>query len=157
MSDMTDLDKARPEAHPEIEEEFTDLLEQTLSAERQREVEAHLATCEGCRLAYEEYREAVSALSGLHKMGAPQHFEREVEETIHRRSRGRFFGRKTFGDRVPFELIAVLVLVLGLLLFFLLWSSRTGSLRYEKPPEEPKIAPNAKLPTPGSMPGVNTP
>lgn len=152
---MTDApEKARPEAHAEIEVEFTDLLEQTLSEERQREVEAHLASCEGCRLAYAEFRETVSALSGLHKMGAPQHFERDVEATIHRRSRGRFFGRKTFGDRVPFELIAVLVLVLGLLVFFLIWSSQTGSLRYEKPPEEPTIAPNAKLPKPGSIPGA---
>jgi anti-sigma factor RsiW len=156
---MTDPapDTTRPEAHPEIEVEFTDLLEQTLSAERQREVEAHLEGCEGCRLAYDEFRETVSALSVLHKMGAPQHFEREVEETIHRRSRGRFFGRKTFGDRVPFKLIAVLVLAFGLLLYSLLWTSRTGSLRYVKPPEEPKIAPDAKLPKPDSTPGVNTP
>jgi predicted anti-sigma-YlaC factor YlaD len=154
---MTDApDKTRPEAHADFEVEFTDLLEQTLSEERRREVEAHLATCEGCRLAFEEYREAVSALSGLHKMGAPQHFEREVEATIHRRSRGRFFGRKTFGDRVPFELIAVLVLGLGLLVYFLIWSSQTGSLRYEKPPEEPKIAPDASkvVPRPGATPGV---
>jgi anti-sigma factor RsiW len=152
---MTDAsDKVHPEVHAEIEVEFTDLLEGTLSEERRREVEAHLASCEACRRAYEEFRETVSALSGLHKMGAPQHFEREVEATIHRRSRGRFFGRKTFGDRVPFELIAVLVLGVGLLAFFLIWSSQTGSLRYEKPPEEPKIAPNASLPKPGTLPGV---
>jgi anti-sigma factor RsiW len=142
--------------HPDIEAELSDLIENTLPPERQREIEAHLAGCEACRLAYEELRDTVSALSGLHRMGAPQHFERGVEETIRRRSQGRFFGRKTFGDRVPLELIAVIVLVLGLVAFFLLWSSHTGSLRYDRPPPEPRIAPGAKdvLPQPTAAPGV---
>jgi anti-sigma factor RsiW len=148
-------DPAHP--HPEIEADLSELIENTLPAERQREVEDHLAACEPCRVAHEELRDAMSALSGLHKMGAPQHFERVVEETIRRRSRGRFFGRKTFGDRVPLELIAAIVMVLGLAMFFLLWSSQTGSLRYEKPKPEPEIAPGARevLPqpvTPGSTP-----
>jgi anti-sigma factor RsiW len=136
--------------HPEIEAELSDLIEKTLPAERQREIEAHLAGCEACRRAHDELRDTMTALSGLHRMGAPQHFEREVEETIRRRSRGRFFGRKTFGDRVPLELLAVLVLVVGIAIAFLLWSSQTGSLRYEKPPQEPEIAPGARdvLPEP---------
>jgi hypothetical protein len=130
--------------HPEIEAELSDFIEKTLPAARQREIEEHLAGCAPCRTAHEELRQAMDALSGLHKMGAPQHFEREVEETIRRRSRGRFFGRKTFGDRVPLELIAVLVMAIGLAIFFLLWSSQTGSLRYEEPAPEPHIDPRAR-------------
>jgi anti-sigma factor RsiW len=138
--------------HPEIEAELSELIEKTLPAARQREIEEHLAGCEPCRMAHEELRDAMTALSGLHRMGAPQHFEREVEETIRRRSRGRFFGRKTFGDRVPLELIAVIVLAAGLGIFYLIWSSQTGSLRYEKPAQEPQIAPGARdvLPQPAS-------
>jgi anti-sigma factor RsiW len=143
--------------HPEIEAELSELIDKTLPAERQREIEAHLAGCEPCRKAHEELREAMTALSGLHRMGAPQHFEREIEETIRRRSRGRFFGRKTFGDRVPLELIAVVVLVAGLAIFFLLWSSETGSLRYEKPAQEPKIAPGAREVLPQPAPPGATP
>ena len=143
--------------HPENEADLSELIEDTLPAERRREVEEHLAACEPCRVAHAELRDAMTALSGLHRMGAPQHFEREVAETIRRRSRGRFFGRKTFGDRVPLELIAGIVMVIGLAIFFLLWSSQTGSLRYEKPAPTPEIAPGAReaLPqpvTPGSEP-----
>jgi anti-sigma factor RsiW len=144
--------------HPEIEAELSELIEKTLPEARQREIEEHLAGCEPCRRAHEELRDTLTALSGLHRMGAPQHFEREVEETIRRRSRGRFFGRKTFGDRVPLELIAVIVLVVGLAVAAVLWSSQTGSLRYEKPPREPEIAPGARevLPQP-APPGATPP
>lgn len=140
-----------PELHPEIEARFSDYYERTLAEAEARAVEAHLADCAPCRGAYEEFQEAVSALAGLHKMSAPQHFEHEVEETIRRRSAGRFFGRKAFGDRVPFELLALFVLGLGLVIFFLIRSSRTGSLRYDERPEQPHIAPGARdvVPHPG--------
>jgi predicted anti-sigma-YlaC factor YlaD len=144
--------------HPEIEADLSDFIEKALPAARHREIEEHLAGCAPCRTAHEELRGAVAALSGLHKMGAPQHFEREVEETIRRRSRGRFFGRKTFGDRVPLELIAVIVMAIGLAIFALLWSSQTGSLRYEEPAPEPRIDPRARdvVLQPG-LPGATPP
>ena len=130
--------------HPEIEAQLSDYYEGTLADAQAREIEAHLAGCEPCRGAYEELERAVSALAGLHKMSAPQHFEHEVEETIRRRSAGRFFGRKAFGDRVPFELLAILALGVGLVIFFLIRSSQTGSLRYDTQPEQPRIAPGAR-------------
>ncbi|MEM9488277.1 MAG: hypothetical protein AAGC55_03975 [Myxococcota bacterium] len=97
-----------------------------------------------------ELADVVSALGQLHKMSAPDSLGRDVEETIRRRSAGRFFGRKAFGDRVPFEVLAVIALILGLVIFALLRSSATGSLRYDSPPEEPNIAPGARdvLPRP---------
>jgi hypothetical protein len=85
----------------------------------------------------------VGALSGLHRMAAPDRFEAQVEETIRRRSGGRFFGRKAFGDRVPFEVLAVLALVAGLLVYYMVYSSNTGSLKYEPRPAVPDIAPEA--------------
>jgi hypothetical protein len=90
------------------------------------------------------------ALSGLHRMPAPDKFGVEVEETIRRRSAGRFFGRKAFGDRVPFAVIGLLVIALGLIIFFLLRCSDTGSLRYDRRPEPPRVHPEAKdqMPTP---------
>jgi anti-sigma factor RsiW len=130
--------------HPEIEAQFSDYHEGTLDEAQRQEIEAHLAACEPCRAAYAELEGMVSALSGLHRMSAPQRFDREVQETIRRRSAGRFFGRKAFGDRVPFELLAILVLALGLAIFFLIRSSRTGSLRYDATPEQPYIAPGAR-------------
>src|SRR5688500_20180219 len=89
-------------------------------------------------------------MSGLHRMPAPTKFEADVEETIRRRSGGRFFGRKAFGDRVPFAVIGMVVIALGLVVFFLLRCSDTGSLRYERHPDQPRIHPEAKdqMPTP---------
>jgi hypothetical protein len=89
-------------------------------------------------------------LSGLHRMSAPQKFEADVEETIHRRSGGRFFGRKAFGDRVPFVLIGMVVIALGLVVFSLLRCSDTGSLRYDRRQDAPNIHPEARdqMPTP---------
>lgn len=84
------------------------------------------------------------AMARLHRMSAPHTFADEVEDTIRRRSAGRFFGRKAFGDRVPFEVLAIVVLVIGLAVFFLIRSSQTGSLRYDNQPDPPTIAPGAK-------------
>jgi hypothetical protein len=89
----------------------------------------------------EEYEQAMAR---LHKMSAPHTFADDVEETIRRRSAGRFFGRKAFGDRVPFEILAIVALVVGLAVFWLIRSSQTGSLRYESPPEAPSIDPGAR-------------
>ena len=59
-------------------------------------------------------------------------FGAKLEQTIHTRSAGRFFGRRTFGDRVPFSALLV-VAVIGLLVIgYVLWSSQTGSLKMDK-------------------------
>jgi hypothetical protein len=89
----------------------------------------------------EEYEQAMAK---LHKMSAPQSFADDVEESIRRRSAGRFFGRKAFGDRVPFEVLAIVALIVGLAVFLLIRSSQTGSQRYEPRPEAPHIEPGAK-------------
>ena len=89
----------------------------------------------------EEYRQTVSQLL---RVSAPPTFKHDVEETIRRRSGGRFFGRKAFGERIPYELLAILVLLIGLGAYYVLRSSTTGSLRYEQNKEVPKMAPGAR-------------
>src|SRR5688500_6873725 len=79
------------------------------------------------------------ALSGLHRMSAPQEFSRGVEQTIHDRSRGKFFGRRAFGDRVPFGLLAALALALALAVYALVRTSDTGSV--EAPFDDASRAP----------------
>ena len=75
-----------------------------------------------------EAEEVRKALSGLQKARAPDTFSQDVTATIHKRSAGRFFGRRTFGDRVPFGTLAIAA-VLGLAVIgYLMWSSQTGSL-----------------------------
>jgi hypothetical protein len=93
-----------------LEAKFTDYLDGAMSADDRAAFEKTLAESAEARRAFEEFRHAVEAVSGLHKMAAPQHFEDGVEQRIHKRSAGRFFGRRAFGDRVPFELIAIVAL-----------------------------------------------
>jgi predicted anti-sigma-YlaC factor YlaD len=142
-TDQTGADTPAPDEHDAVEARFSDYHEEVLPASEAEEVRRHLADCERCRAAYDDFRETVGALSGLHRMAAPDRFEAQVEETIRRRSGGRFFGRKAFGDRVPFEVLAVLAIVVGLLVYYMVYSSNTGSLKYEPRPAVPDIAPGA--------------
>jgi hypothetical protein len=131
----------------EFEAEFSDYYEGTLSAERKAALEAHLEKDAECREDYERFREAMSALSGLKKTRAPREMSERVAETIYRRSAGRFFGRKAFGDRVPYELLAGVGLLLLVTLYLILRFSATGTVhdtfqRHEAPeiPDEARQA-----------------
>jgi len=76
----------------------------------------------------EEDQDMRKALSGMQKARAPETFAQDVTATIHKRSAGRFFARRTFGDRVPFGALAIAA-VLGLCVIgYLMWASQTGSL-----------------------------
>jgi anti-sigma factor RsiW len=97
--------------HEGFENDFSEYYEGGLSPARRAELEAHLAACARCRAEYERFREAVSQLALLGRAQAPKDFDDRVADTIHRRSAGRFFGRRAFGDRVPFELLAAIALV----------------------------------------------
>jgi anti-sigma factor RsiW len=134
------------DGHEELEALLSDLVDGSIAEGDRRRLEEHLEGCASCKASLVELRETMSALSGLHRVPAPPNFDREVAETIRRRSGGRFFGRKAFGDRVPFGLLALLALALGLALYFFLRGSDTGSLTpFRDEPAPPAIhedAPN---------------
>lgn len=138
---------AEPNEHGAYEADFSDYYEGTLPAPRRAELDAHFASCPRCRNDYKSFCEAVGALSGLHHEDAPQHFEKRVTETIHRRSAGRFFGRRAFGDRVPFELIGLVGLVLMILVLLMVRWSDTGSVHTPL-----RHAPTTPAPTPPIIP-----
>jgi anti-sigma factor RsiW len=114
---MADGDENRE--HEGFENDFSEYYEGALPAPRRAEVEAHLVACARCRAEYERFREAVSQLALLGRAQAPRDFDDRVADTIHRRSAGRFFGRRAFGDRVPFELLAALALVALIAIYLL--------------------------------------
>jgi anti-sigma factor RsiW len=130
---------SEPDEHEGIIADASDYLDDAVSPARKAEIDAHLAICTSCRAEVAKLREAVSALSGLKRVEAPA-LPDEVAQTIHRRSGGRFFGRRTFGDRVPFELVAIVGLILAALA---IWSIRSSS-----PPATP---PPQAAPPPGSV------
>jgi anti-sigma factor RsiW len=133
------------DVHGKIEADFSDYWEKTLPPARMKEVEDHLASCERCRAELEKFREAMNALSGLHKMAAPADMTERVASTINRRSAGRFFGRKAFGDRIPYEVLAVVALAICVSVVLLLRWSATGAVheplrKQEAPPNiDPKV------------------
>ena len=131
------------ELHQATQALLSDYCEGQLSAGESKRVEEHLASCVACRGAHQELRETITALLGLHKQPAPVDLAAAVTDTIRRRSGGRFFGRRVFGDRVPFTLLAVIALVVAICLYLVLRSSDTGSLRYQREPDQPTIAPGA--------------
>jgi anti-sigma factor RsiW len=123
-------DTAPAEPHAEFEEKFSDLHDGSLPESERAAVQAHLADCAACAAAYAEFEQTMSALTSIkRKPPAPDAFVDGVAETIHRRSAGRFFGRKTFGDRVPFGVLLIIAMVVLVGAAVVLWASSTGSLR----------------------------
>ncbi len=119
---------------------LSDYFDGGLSADKKREIEEKIKTDPKWKAAHDEMLDtkSPSALSGLQKARAPATFAEDVTGTIHKRSGGRLFGKKTFGDRVPFMAILVVAMILLVVLAYILWTSSTGSLKVHKdaPPKQ---------------------
>jgi anti-sigma factor RsiW len=113
----------------EIIATVSDYLDGALPPERRAEVAGKVAGDPEWKRAHAELAATRDALSGLQKARAPESFDKEVTGTIHRRSAGRFFGRRTLGDRVPFGLLLVLALVILIPIAYVMYTSTTGSLK----------------------------
>ncbi len=141
MTDAVTTDES--EVDDEIIVALSDYLDGALTGDAKKDVEQKIATEATWKAAHAEMVETREALSGLQKARAPVTFAEDVTATIHKRSAGRFFGRRTFGDRVPFTAILV-VAVLGLAAIgYVMYSSQTGSLKVDKshpaPPTPPPV------------------
>jgi len=121
----------------EIISTLSDYLDGALTGDAKTEVEAKIASDPAWKTAHEELVETRHALSGLQKARAPATFEQDVTSTIHKRSAGRFFARKTFGDRVPFGALLVIALIGLLVIGYVMWASTTGSLKVDHPRNTP--------------------
>jgi len=144
-------DPSTTEPHEAIEARLSDYHDGGLPASERAEIEAHLASCAACRAAYDELVETMAALSGMAKSraAAPAEMPERVAETINRRSAGRFFGRKTLGDRVPFGVLLIIAIVLLGVVAAMLRSSTTGSIRDRQPtPTAPANGGGGVAPTP---------
>ena len=122
------------DVHDEVQAALEDYHAGALPADEAERVKAHLDGCEICRAELDEVRRMRAALSGLGKASAPPAFPEQVAETIHRRSAGRFFARRTLGDRVPFGVLLIVAMVVLVGVAAMLWGSSTGSLKIDRPP-----------------------
>ena len=136
--------------HEEIEAKLSDYHDGTLPEAERAVVKAHLEGCAACRAAYADLEQTMAALSGMKgkKEGAPPELTDRVTETINRRSAGRFFGRKTLGDRVPFGVLLIVALIVLGATAAILWSSTTGSMRSRPPQERAPAGSGHVVPTP---------
>ena len=115
----------------EIVAKVSDYLDGALTGSEREEVGKKIENDAAWKRTHDEMVETRKALSGMQKARAPASFAQEVTSTIHKRSAGRFFGRRTFGDRVPFAALVVLA-VLGLVVVaYFMWASQTGSLKVD--------------------------
>jgi anti-sigma factor RsiW len=126
-------------AEADIDEEIivtlSDYLDNVLPLDQRADVEAKIANDAAWKSAHAEMvdaRDAVKPLSGLQKARPDVKFTDDVTGLIEKRSAGRFFGRRTFGDRVPFVAILVVALIGLGILAYVMWSSPTGSLKVDK-------------------------
>jgi anti-sigma factor RsiW len=126
MSEADDID--------EIVAKVSDYVDGLLSGAERDEVAKKIETDPAWQQTHAEMIENKKFMSGLQKARAPETFTKDVTDTIHKRSRGAFFGRKTFGDRVPFNALLVLAIIALAAVGYLMWSSQTGSLKVEKKP-----------------------
>ena len=132
----------------EIVAKISDYLDGTLAAGEREHVADKLANDEAWKRTHDELVETRNALSGMQKARAPASFAQEVTSTIHKRSAGRFFARRTLGDRVPFGALVV-VAVLGLVVVaYFMWASQTGSLKVDHERKPNAIGSNVGIPKP---------
>ncbi len=134
--DLADIDD-------EIIVKLSDYLDGSLAAAEKTEVEKKIAEDPIWKRAHDELTETRKYISGLRKAHAPDgdKFVSEVTEKINKRSAGRFFGKKTLGDRVPFGVLVAIALVGLVIIAYVLWSSSTGSLKVDR---------GGRAPAPGS-------
>jgi anti-sigma factor RsiW len=139
--ELDDLDEA-------IIAKVSDYLDGALAGAERADVARKIAEDAAWKRAHAELSETRKYLSGLRKAHAPSSFAEDVAETIHQRSAGRFFGRRRFGDRVPFGALVVIALAGLLVLGYVLWSSSTGSLKVEHDRDHPVPQGSAAVPPP---------
>ena len=143
MSEEADVDD-------EIVVKVSDYVEGGLQGAERDEVAKKIETDPAWKKVHDEMVEARKFISGSMrqaKQKAPETFTSEITNTIAKRSGGRFFGRKTLGDRVPFNVLLVVAIIALASVGYLMWASQTGSLKVEKK-AEPKQLPEAPVKAP---------
>jgi|SRR5687768_7391177 len=141
MSDEADVDEA-------IIVKVSDYLEGVLAGAERDEVAKKIESDPIWKQTHDEMVESRKMISGMRKAKAPETFTNDVTGTINKRSAGRFFGRKTLGDRVPFNVLLVVAIIALASVGYLMWASQTGSLKVEKKQPEPEPLPPAPVKAP---------
>ena len=129
-----------------IIEAVSDYLDGALAGAARDEVAKKIEDDAEWKRVHDDLVELRKNVSGLQKARLPSTFTQDVTATIHKRSAGAFFGRRTLGDRVPFGVLLVIAMLALAVVGYFLWSSQTGSLKVDKKP--PADKPSVSVPKP---------
>jgi anti-sigma factor RsiW len=146
MSEAADATDGIDDVDDEVIIKVTDYLDGALPAAEREVVAKKIESDAVWKRTHDEMIEARKMISGMRKAKPPETFVEDVTGTINKRSGGAFFGRRTLGDRVPFGVLLILAVVALAVIFFLMRSSSTGSLKVEK--RGTHTEPTKPLPTP---------
>ena len=131
----------------EIIDKLSDYLDGALPAAEREDIAKKVVDDAEWKRIHDDLVETREKLSGMQKARAPATFAADVTDTIHKRSAGRFFGRRTFGDRVPFGALLVIAVLVLAIVGYVMWASQTGSLKVdhhdnsETPPGSASVVP----------------
>jgi anti-sigma factor RsiW len=114
-----------------ILDKISDYLDDALEPGEKAEVKQKIADDAEWKRVHDELVAQRDKLSGMQRARAPATFASEVTDTIHKRSAGRFFARRTLGDRVPFGALVIVAVVVLAIVGYVMWSSSTGSLKVD--------------------------
>ena len=131
---MSEADDDIDDIDDKVVAKISDYLDGLLSGADRDDVAKKIETDPTWKQTHDDMVENRKFMSGMQKARAPESFTNDVTGTIHKRSRGAFFGRKTLGDRVPFNAILIIAIIALAAVGYLMWSSQTGSLKVENKP-----------------------
>lgn len=105
--------------HQQAIDLFTGYHDGDLDAAQKSALESHLDSCEDCKKEWQEYQKTMSEVSGLLNMVAPKDVVKAVETKIHRRSKGKFFGKQK-KPNIQFALVSFILVLLFMLAYLML-------------------------------------
>jgi anti-sigma factor RsiW len=115
--------------HVQAEELFSSYWDEQLDPQTQKALEEHLNTCLVCRREFQAFETTVRSVENLHKMSAPANLADGVKDRIRKRSKGRFFAPRKLAERVPYEIVSLLMLGLLLAVYVILQLAQPAQLR----------------------------
>lgn len=105
--------------HQQARDMFTNYHDGDLSEDDKTLLEAHLNTCEECKGEWSAFERTMNEVSGLLHMAPPRDLAQNIESKIHRRSKGRFFGKQR-NNNIQFALVSFILVLLFMLAYLML-------------------------------------